>query len=308
MGGSRTGEPDLVLGTRLAVFAPMPRLGLIVVDEEHDPSFKQQEGVRYHGRDVAVWRARQRGVPIVLGSATPSLETLHQVQRGRYQRLTLPRRAIAAAGAPPVVFAPHRDAAVHEGIGRAATRGARAAARARRAVARLHQSSRLCAVAPVRVVRMAGRMPALQRAPRRPSGAMAGCAATTAASRRAIPAGVSGLRQRRPRAARIRHAAPRARAGGAPPRRRGSRASTATARGREARSPTCASAWMRAKSTSSSARRCSRRDTIFRGSRSSACSAPTTRSTAPISARPSVSRRSCSRWRDARDAPRCPAK
>ena len=111
------GEPDLVLGTRLAVFAPMPRLGLIVVDEEHDPSYKQQEGVRYHGRDVAVWRARQRGVPIVLGSATPSLETLHQVKRGRYQRLTLPRRAIAAAGAPPVALAPHREAAMHEGIG-----------------------------------------------------------------------------------------------------------------------------------------------------------------------------------------------
>ena len=73
---------DLVLGTRLAVFTPLPRLGLIVVDEEHDPSFKQQDGVRYHGRDVAVWRARQRNVPVVLGSATPSLETLVHAQRG----------------------------------------------------------------------------------------------------------------------------------------------------------------------------------------------------------------------------------
>ncbi|HYR00667.1 MAG TPA: primosomal protein N' [Casimicrobiaceae bacterium] len=111
------GEPDLVLGTRLAVFAPMPRLGLVVVDEEHDPSFKQQEGVRYHGRDVAVWRARQRGVPVVLGSATPALETLHHALRGRYRRLHLPRRAIAEAVPPRVTFAPHRDAAVHEGIG-----------------------------------------------------------------------------------------------------------------------------------------------------------------------------------------------
>jgi len=112
------GEADLVLGTRLAVFAPLPRLGLIVVDEEHDPSFNQQEGVRYHGRDVAVWRARHRGVPIVLGSATPSLETLHQAQRGRYERLVLPARAIASAGLPGVIFAPHRDPAAIEGIGR----------------------------------------------------------------------------------------------------------------------------------------------------------------------------------------------
>ena len=111
------GEPDLVLGTRLAVFAPMPRLGLIVVDEEHDASFKQQDGVRYHGRDVAIWRARQRGVPIVLGTATPSLETLHQVLRGRYRRLVLADRAIAASNLPSVVFAPHRDPAAVEGIG-----------------------------------------------------------------------------------------------------------------------------------------------------------------------------------------------
>ena len=112
------GEADLVLGTRLAIFAPMPRLGLIVVDEEHDSSFKQQEGVRYHGRDVAVWRARQRGVPIVLGTATPSLETLHQAQHGRYERLVLSARAILSAKLPAVVFAPHRDPSAIEGIGK----------------------------------------------------------------------------------------------------------------------------------------------------------------------------------------------
>src|SRR5262249_9463339 len=66
------GEVDLVVGTRLALFAPLPRLGLIVVDEEHDGSFRQQDGVRYHARDVAIYRARLRAVPIVLGSATPS--------------------------------------------------------------------------------------------------------------------------------------------------------------------------------------------------------------------------------------------
>jgi len=111
------GEPDLVLGTRLAAFAPMPRLGLVVVDEEHDPSFKQQEGVRYQGRDVAVWRARQRGVPVVLGSATPSLETLHHAACGRYERLSLPVRAVAGAAPSRVTFAPNRDATAHEGIG-----------------------------------------------------------------------------------------------------------------------------------------------------------------------------------------------
>ncbi|MCC7218902.1 MAG: DEAD/DEAH box helicase, partial [Burkholderiales bacterium] len=69
------GEADIVLGTRLAVFAPLPRLALVVVDEEHDTSFKQHDGVRDHARDAAVWRARRRGVPVVLGSATPSLES-----------------------------------------------------------------------------------------------------------------------------------------------------------------------------------------------------------------------------------------
>src|SRR6266496_3278313 len=78
------GDADLVVGTRLAVFAPLPRLGLIVVDEEHDVSFKQQDGVRYHARDVAVYRAQRREVPIVLGSATPSLETYAASKRGRY--------------------------------------------------------------------------------------------------------------------------------------------------------------------------------------------------------------------------------
>ncbi|MBP9712085.1 MAG: primosomal protein N' [Sterolibacterium sp.] len=97
------GRVDILLGTRLAVFTPMPRLGLIVVDEEHETSFKQQDGLRYSARDVAVWRAHQRGVPIVLGSATPSLETFHHARPdgGRYTRLTLSRRAVAET--PPQV-------------------------------------------------------------------------------------------------------------------------------------------------------------------------------------------------------------
>jgi primosomal protein N' (replication factor Y) (superfamily II helicase) len=86
------GRADLVLGTRMAVFAPLPRLGLIVVDEEHDPSFKQQEGARYSARDLAVWRGRHEGVPVLLGSATPSLESWAHAHSGRYRLLTLAER------------------------------------------------------------------------------------------------------------------------------------------------------------------------------------------------------------------------
>ncbi|HRD98380.1 MAG TPA: primosomal protein N' [Rubrivivax sp.] len=95
------GQADLVLGTRLAVFVPLPRLGLIVVDEEHDPSFKQQEGARYSARDLAVWRGHRQRVPVLLGSATPSLETWQRVQQGRYQRLALTERV--GGGAMPRV-------------------------------------------------------------------------------------------------------------------------------------------------------------------------------------------------------------
>ena len=95
------GQADLVLGTRLAVFASMPRLGLIVVDEEHDPSFKQQEGARSSARDLAVWRGHRAGVPVVLGSATPSLESWQRVQAGRYLRLSMAQRI--GGGAMPRV-------------------------------------------------------------------------------------------------------------------------------------------------------------------------------------------------------------
>ena len=89
---AQRGEADIILGTRLAVFTPIPRLGLIVVDEEHDASFKQQEGLRYSARDVAVMRARQAGIPIVLGSATPALESYAQALAGRYGLLRLNSR------------------------------------------------------------------------------------------------------------------------------------------------------------------------------------------------------------------------
>jgi primosomal protein N' (replication factor Y) len=86
------GDADLVLGTRLAIFSSLPRLGLIVVDEEHDPSFKQQEGARYSARDLAVWRGRSENVCVLLGSATPSLETWQRAEQGAYARLVLPDR------------------------------------------------------------------------------------------------------------------------------------------------------------------------------------------------------------------------
>ena len=92
-----TGAARIVLGTRLAILASMPQLGLIVVDEEHDPSYKQQEGLRYSARDLAVWRANQLGVPVVLGSATPSLESWQ-----RYVKLELPERAVRDAVLPDI--------------------------------------------------------------------------------------------------------------------------------------------------------------------------------------------------------------
>ncbi|MEM8548402.1 MAG: primosomal protein N' [Pseudomonadota bacterium] len=95
------GEAQIVLGTRSAVFVPLPRLGLVIVDEEHDPSLKQHEGFRYQARDLAVWRARQAGVTCVLGSATPALESLLNVRRGRYGHAVLSTRAGTAR--PPVV-------------------------------------------------------------------------------------------------------------------------------------------------------------------------------------------------------------
>jgi primosomal protein N' (replication factor Y) len=97
------GEADLVLGTRLAVFASLPRLGLIVVDEEHDASYKQQEGARYSARDLAVWRGRAESVPVLLGSATPSLESWQRALEGRYCHVALPGR-IGGGALPRVRF------------------------------------------------------------------------------------------------------------------------------------------------------------------------------------------------------------
>ena len=96
------GRARIVLGTRLAILASLPNLKLLVIDEEHDPSYKQQEGLRYSARDLAVWRAHQLGIPVVLGSATPSLETWHHAQSGRYRKLELRARAVRDAVLPRV--------------------------------------------------------------------------------------------------------------------------------------------------------------------------------------------------------------
>ncbi len=110
------GGADIVLGTRLAVFTPMPRLGLIVVDEEQDASFKQQDGMRYSARDVAVFRAREADVPIVLGSATPALETWHNARTGRYRLLQLKQRAVEAARQPEIRCIDLRREPLTEGL------------------------------------------------------------------------------------------------------------------------------------------------------------------------------------------------
>lgn len=109
------GEPAVILGTRSAVFTPLPSLGLVIVDEEHDPSFKQQEGFRYHARDLAVMRANRNKVPIVLGSATPSLESMLNVRNGNYQLLRLSQRAGNAA-LPVVSLVDQRMHALNDGL------------------------------------------------------------------------------------------------------------------------------------------------------------------------------------------------
>jgi primosomal protein N' (replication factor Y) len=110
------GEAGIVLGTRLGVLAPLPRLSLIVVDEEHDPSFKQQEGLRYSARDAAVYRAKAMGCPVVLGSATPSLESWHNARLDRYEVVKLPERAAPGARLPSVKTIDLRNAHIDAGI------------------------------------------------------------------------------------------------------------------------------------------------------------------------------------------------
>ncbi len=112
---ARLGKASIVIGTRSALFVPMPDLGLIIIDEEHDSSFRQQSGFRYVARDLAVMRASQKGIPIVLGSATPSLASLANVQRQRYQLLRLDQR-VAGGQLPQWRILDVRDKALTAGL------------------------------------------------------------------------------------------------------------------------------------------------------------------------------------------------
>ncbi len=106
---------QIIIGTRSAIFTPLPNLAMIIIDEEHDQSFKQQDGVRYHGRDVAVVRAKTLNIPIILGSATPSLECLHNGLSGKYQYLRLTQRA-GSASMPELQILNIKNQAVHHGL------------------------------------------------------------------------------------------------------------------------------------------------------------------------------------------------
>jgi len=112
---AREGRARVVVGTRSAVFAPLQAPGILIIDEEHDSSFKQQDGFRYHARDLAVVRGRQLGVPVVLGSATPALESCHNTQQGRYHRLPLPER-VGGGAEPPIYILDVRRQPMREGL------------------------------------------------------------------------------------------------------------------------------------------------------------------------------------------------
>jgi primosomal protein N' (replication factor Y) len=107
---AREGEARIIIGTRSAIFTPMLNPALIIVDEAHDSSLKQQDGFRYHARDLATWRAQQLGIPVILGSATPALETLHLAREGRFQWLKLSQRATDQSR-PPIEIVDARLAA-----------------------------------------------------------------------------------------------------------------------------------------------------------------------------------------------------
>ncbi len=190
------GTAPVVVGARSALFLPFPDLGLVVIDEEHETAFKQEEGVIYHARDMAVVRARLCAAPAVLVSATPSLETMANVEAGRYRRLHLPSRH-AGAALPTVRLVDLRDAPPERGrfLVAAAGRCGAGGVRARRAGDAVPQPPRLRAADAVPALRPPHAMPELHRlagrASRAPPAAM-----PPLRPRRADPAGVPGLRCR----------------------------------------------------------------------------------------------------------------
>ena len=113
---AQRGQAKIILGTRLAVFTPMPDLGLVIVDEEQDSSFKQQDGLRYSARDLAIFRAKENDIPVVLGSATPSLESYYNALNGRYHSVRLLSRAIKNAALPLIQCIDTRTNKIQEGL------------------------------------------------------------------------------------------------------------------------------------------------------------------------------------------------
>lgn len=118
---AQSGSARIVIGTRLSVFAPLPDIRVIIVDEEHDGSYKQQDGIRYHARDVALVRAQRRKIPIILGSATPALETwhnatVHKSQANKYGHLTLNERAVSKAQLPVIRCIDTTRTEMHDGL------------------------------------------------------------------------------------------------------------------------------------------------------------------------------------------------
>ncbi|MGH8743840.1 MAG: DEAD/DEAH box helicase, partial [Burkholderiales bacterium] len=113
---AQSGDAQIILGTRLAVFTPIPKLGLIIVDEEHDASYKQQDGLRYSARDIAIFRAKQAGTPVILGSATPALESYQHALSGRYRLAKLERRAVDNALQPDLHCIDIRRLKLKEGL------------------------------------------------------------------------------------------------------------------------------------------------------------------------------------------------
>lgn len=113
---AQSGQARIIIGTRLSIFTPLKSLRLVIVDEEHDASYKQQDSMRYHARDVALVRAQHHNIPIVLGSATPALETWHNAQSGKYQMLVLTNRAVAQAELPQIRCIDTTRNALQEGL------------------------------------------------------------------------------------------------------------------------------------------------------------------------------------------------
>ncbi len=167
----RHGDIDVVVGTRSAVFAPLHRIGLVIVDEEHDASYKQDESPRYNGRDVAIVRAQRAGALVVLGSATPSMETYYHAMSGKYERVVLERRVLDRPLAS-VRIVDMREEYAAVGPRRhpepRAHRGHPAPARTGRAVAGSPESAWICDRGLLPPMRRNARLPELQRVARRP--------------------------------------------------------------------------------------------------------------------------------------------